>query len=174
MSRWAQIDVIDGKFCEGKSFELENLKVWEWAEKMLWDIHLMVKEPIKWIEKCMFVGASRIVGQVEMMDDLGKFVSRIKDMGLEAGVAFDIGTKIEKVPKDTDWVLLMGRKAGFGQFELDKLVFEKIVRVKEMGFKVSVDGGVDAKNIRQLEEAGVDIIYSGSNFIKIYADRNRN
>lgn len=174
MSKWMQIDVIDGTFAEGRSFELELLNSYEFAEKMLWDIHLMVSEPKKWIEKCIFVGASRIIGQVETMSDSDEFIKRVHDEGLEAGVAFDIETKVGKIPTDTDWVLLMGRKAGFGRDDLNERVFDKIGAVRDKGFRVAIDGGVSLENIGKLEEAGVEIVYSGIDFEKIYADRNRN
>jgi len=60
LTKWIHIDVVDGVFTLGKSFELELLKgIWEENDNNLLDIHLMVKEPIKWINKCDFVGASR-------------------------------------------------------------------------------------------------------------------
>ena len=126
-SRWIQIDVIDGNFTDGKSFELELLnKMEKEIQNNLLDIHLMVKEPIKWIEKCNFVGASRIIGQVEKMSDSLKFVDEIKNMGLEAGLAFDVETEIGNVPKETDLILLMGRKSGFEAAEFEEKIYKKL------------------------------------------------
>jgi pentose-5-phosphate-3-epimerase len=69
-SRWIQVDVCDGTFTFGKTFELEQLGRLDLnTSSLLWDIHLMVKDPINYVEKCMFIGASRIIGQVEMMSD---------------------------------------------------------------------------------------------------------
>ena len=69
--KWIQVDVIDDCFRPGKTFELELLTRIELnLDNNLWEIHLMVKEPIKWIEKCNFVGATRIIGQVELMNNL--------------------------------------------------------------------------------------------------------
>lgn len=172
-SRWVQVDVIDGVFSPGKSFELELLGRIENCERVLWDVHLMVKEPIKWVEKCSFIDASRVIGQVEMMEDREEFVDKVKGIGMEAGLAFDIDTEIGEIPKETDLVLLMGRKAGFEARELDEKVFEKINRVKEMGFEVGVDGGINIENIDKLEEAGVSIAYCGSQFEKIYDEKNK-
>ena len=74
-SRWMQIDVIDGYFTDGKTFELELLnKIGKEIQSNLLEIHLLVKEPIKWVEKCNFVGANRIIGQVEMMSSKDEFV----------------------------------------------------------------------------------------------------
>ena len=124
--RWIQVDVTDGIFTFGKSFELELLNHIEKNEDILWDIHLMVKEPIKWIEKCLFVGASRIIGQVEMMENRDLFIKTIKDKGIEAGLAFDIDMPVTEIPDETDLLLLMARKAGFEEKNIDEKIFEKI------------------------------------------------
>lgn len=167
-SRWMQIDVIDGFFSGGKSFELELLnKVGKEIQNNLLDIHLMVKEPIKWIEKCNFVGANRIIGQVEKMSNRQKFVEEVKNMGLEAGLAFDTETEIEEIPKETDLVLLMGRKSGFMMAKFDEKIYEKIKKLvklkenKKMDFEIGIDGGIDEEIIKKLKIAEVDIVYCG-------------
>jgi ribulose-phosphate 3-epimerase len=167
-SRWLQIDVVDGFFSDGKSFELELInKVAKEIQNNLLDIHLMVKEPIKWVEKCNFVGASRIIGQVEKMSDRQKFVDEIKNMGLEVGLAFDVETEIGKIPKETDLVLLMGRKLGFKRAGFEEKIYQKIEKLieirkeKELDFEIGVDGGIDENNIKKLKESGVNIAYCG-------------
>ncbi|MDD2483376.1 MAG: hypothetical protein PHE32_00065 [Candidatus Shapirobacteria bacterium] len=167
-SRWMQIDVIDGFFSDGKSFELELLnKVGKEIQGNLLDIHLMVKEPIKWIEKCNFVGASRIIGQVEMMNNRDEFVEKIKEAGLEAGLAFDIETEIGEIPKETDLILLMGRKSGFMMAEFDEKIYEKIKKLvklrenKKMDFEIGIDGGIDEEIIKKLKIEEVDVAYCG-------------
>lgn len=189
LTRWIQIDVIDGFLSEGKSFELELLNKME-GEILnnLIDIHLMVKEPIKWIEKCNFVGASRIIGQVEMMNDRQKFVDEVKTMGLEVGLAFDVKTEIDNLPKEIDLVLIMGRKMGFESAKFENIIYEKIKKLIEfkkqnnIDFKIGVDGGVDEEIVNRLKIMGVDIAYCGgsifngnvsNNFEKLnYASNN--
>jgi len=171
-SKWIQIDVIDGTFLPEKSFELELIDRVEGVENILWDIHLMVKEPVKWLEKCIFIGAARVIGQVEMMSDREEFVKQCKDAGMEAGLAFDIESEVKNIPEETDVVLLMGRKAGFGWMEMNKNIYKKIDITKntrkDRDFLIGVDGGVTVENIGKLEESGVDIVYSGNEFEKIY------
>jgi ribulose-phosphate 3-epimerase len=173
-NRWIQVDVCDNIFAPGKTFELELLSKLNFnAENILWDIHLMVKNPEDWIEKCLFVGANRISGQVEMMDDREKFIRMVKDEGLEAGLAFDIDTPVENVPEETDEILLMGRKAGFGTYPLDEKIYKKIESLREIDdirerkYLIAVDGGVNRDNISKLEEAGADIVYSESNYFEL-------
>ncbi|MEI8067571.1 MAG: hypothetical protein WCG91_01280 [Candidatus Shapirobacteria bacterium] len=165
--RWIQIDVIDNVYLPGKTFELERLTRSQLnTENILWETHLMVNEPIKWIEKSNFIDAARIIGQVEMMSDLEEFVSKVKDTA-EAGLAFDIETEIKEIPEETDLVLLMARKAGFESQEFDDRIFEKIEKLKimreerDLRFKIGVDGGINENNIEKLKEAGVDVAYCG-------------
>lgn len=174
MSRWIQVDVCDGEFAPGKTFELELLNKLDFdADNILWDIHLMVKEPINWIEKCIHVGACRIIGQVEMMENLQKFVDKVISEGMDVGIGYDIGTEIGEIPKEVDEVLLMGRKAGFGAYPLDKRVIEKIREVKEVKekrekkFVIAIDGGVGEEDLNDLEVAGADMIYLGNNYFEI-------
>lgn len=162
-----QIDVTDGVFNFGKTFELELINRIENTDNILWETHLMVKEPINWIEKSIYVNATRIIGQVEMMSDREEFVNKIKDAGLEAGLAFDIETEISQIPEETDIVLLLGRKSGFGNWPMENKVYEKINELirhrEEMGleFLIGVDGGVNSNNIKKLEDIGVDVVYCG-------------
>ena len=166
ISKWVQIDVIDSKFSFGKTFELEllNDNPLE-TENTLWDIHLMVEEPINWIEKCNFVGATRIIGQVEKMSDREKFVDEVKNLGIDVGLAMDIDTELGEIPIETDLILLMGRKSGFESKPMDNRVFEKIkklIKIKNENnykFLIAIDGGVNENNIKQFSISGVDIVY---------------
>jgi len=167
-SHWIQVDVSDNKFTKGKTFELELLSKLDInTNNILWDIHLMVNEPINWIEKCMFVGASRIIGQVEMMEDREKFVNMIKNEGLEAGLAFDVETEIDDIPKETDVILIMGRKAGFEHRDLDLNVFNRIDSAVKFKKLIGIDGGANKKYIDLLEKAGVNIVYSEKSYFEL-------
>lgn len=172
-TKWVQIDVTDNQMVMGKSFELELLGKYEFFDHFLWDIHLMVKEPEKWIEKCVFVGASRVIGQVEQMSSRENFINKAKEAGMEVGLAFDIDTKIDRIEEEVDVVLLMGRKAGYGYFDLDNKIFEKIEKLKKINsqrenkFIIAIDGGVNEENFLLLEKAGVEMIYSGGSYFKL-------
>ena len=167
LSRWIQIDVTDGWFCEGKTFELELVNKLNLDNNLL-DMHLMVKEPIKWIEKCNFVGASRIIGQVEMMTDEQEFVNKLKEMGLEAGLAFDFDSEIKNIPMETDFVLIMGRKSGFQAANFEEKTYEKIKELvkfreeNELDFEIGVDGGINEEIIKKLKIVGADVAYCTS------------
>ncbi len=173
-TRWIQIDVCDGVWEDGRSFELELITKVEGIENNLLDMHLLVKNPISWINKCIFAGGSRIIGQVEMMSDREEFIGKVKDEGLEAGLAFDIDTAIEgEIPTETDIVLLMARQAGFGVYKFDDKVMDKIKNLKEirnkrgLDFLIGVDGGIGVKEAKILKSAGVDVIYCGSQYSEV-------
>jgi ribulose-phosphate 3-epimerase len=173
---WVQLDVTDGEMVAGKSFEMEPITKFEFNEKMLWDVHLLVKEPIKWVEKCVFIGASRVIGQVEMMSDREEFINKVKDGGMEAGIGFDIDTKVDGIPDEIDEVLLMTRKAGYTPVEIDQRIWEKIEKLKainekrERKFLVAVDGGINVDNVDKFREAGVDVVYSEGSYFQLIND----
>ncbi len=165
--RWIQIDVIDGYFSFGKTFELELANKIDQTENVLWEVHLMVKEPKNWIKKCDHIGASRITGQVEMMSDINYFVKTVKDIGAEAGLAYDINTEIKEIPQDTDVILLLARQTGFEPKPFNGSIYKKIKTLvdirkeKGLNFKIGVDGGINEENIGQLKNSGVEIAYCG-------------
>jgi ribulose-phosphate 3-epimerase len=175
--KWIQIDVIDGNYTLGKTFELELLnKISFDTSNLLWNIHLMVANPIKWVEKCIFVGASKIIGQVEMMDNVDEFVNEVKNNGMEAGLGFDIDTEINEIPDEVDEILLMGRKAGFEPQEFEVKVVNKIKQLlelkkeKDLRFKISVDGGINISNLNLIKES--DIAYCGNAIFKGIVEDN--
>jgi len=179
ISKWIQIDVIDEKFSQGKTFELELINnVLKETENVLWEIHLMVKEPKNWIKKCNFINASRIIGQVEMMTDRNEFINEVKNLGIEAGLAFDMDTEIGEIPEETDLILLLGRKAGFKHDNFNEKIFKKIEKLKiirdqkKLEFKIGIDGGIDETNIGKLNQVGVDISYCGEAIFNGKVDDN--
>lgn len=178
-TRWIQVDVIDGVFLKEKTFETELLKKLEKElENNLLEAHLMVKEPIKWVEKCNFVGITRVIGQVEMMSSREEFVEKVKDVGMEVGLAIDIDTEIGEIPKETDLVLLMGRKAGFGSIKIDKNIYKKIkelIKIKEkedLDFEIGVDGGITLEEIDKIKNTGINIAYCGGAIFNGMVDDN--
>jgi ribulose-phosphate 3-epimerase len=154
-----QIDVIDGLFLPEKSISLEDLKPIETFLKL--DIHLMVKEPIVWIDRCIDVLADRIIGQVEMMENQEEFIAKAAETaGLGIGLGLDIETPVSAIGKDTltklDLVLVMTRKSGFGEFPFKEKVLGKVRELRDLGFigEICIDGGINNGNIKKCYEAG--------------------
>ena len=164
------IDIIDGEFVEGRTIEVEALADLE--VDVLFDAHLMVKEPILWVEKCIRSLCDRITGQVEQMSDQFEFVTKIQELGHEAGLALDLETGLEELDKDVlsyvDVVLVMGHKAGHQGGDLEQSALQKVKDLQalrdEIGgrFKICVDGGVNKMNIQVLKDVDIEEVAVGS------------
>lgn len=159
-----QIDIIDGVFAQGKTIDPILLKDYDLSFEV--DYHLMVKDPINWVEKCVDGQGDRIIGEVEMMNDQMEFIKKIQSVGLEVGLALDLETPPDAISDDVlqslDVVLLMSRKAGFEAHTFELSTFDKIKEMVDRRnklshrFRICVDGGVTDQLIADLAKVGVD------------------
>ena len=160
----AQIDVIDNKFADNLTVDPLILKQIHTFINL--DFHLMVKGPIDWIDHCLQGPKTRIIGQIEYMENQADFIRKIKENGSLAGLALDLNTPPDKLDqnalKDVDVVLLMSVPAGFGGQEFDMAVWEKVDIVAQLrsslnlNFKILIDGGVTKELVNQMQKSGVD------------------
>lgn len=167
--RKVQIDVIDGQFADNKTVDPALLSGVDTNLNL--DFHLMVKEPVNWIEKCANAGADRIIGQIEMMASQVGFVGKVQESGLYVGLAVDLATSVAKldpvVLTNVDVILLMAVPAGWGGQKFDKSVLDKIseldeIRVRDKTpFKICVDGGETEDTIDETHFAGADEVVIG-------------
>ena len=164
-----QIDVIDGIFVGNKTFDLSALK--DFDHQLKTALHLMVKDPLDWINRSRDVLADRITGQIEMMSDLKFFLEEVAASGMEVGLAIDLETNIEKIPADlyplADQVLLMAVKAGYSGQEFNPTVLDKIRGIRAIGgslVQIGIDGGLNEGNILKCKEAGANVFYVGKTF----------
>ena len=159
-----QIDIIDGKFAENKTIIPEALVYIETNLKL--DFHLMVVEPVNWVESCVRAGADRIFGQVEKMTNQDEFVQKVVGTGSSVGLAIDLGTHLSALNNrlllDIDAVLVMSVKAGFGGQVFNPSVLSKIKTLSDLKkedpspFQICVDGGITLSSIKSLIDAGAD------------------
>ena len=159
-----QIDVNDGTFENINTITPEVLT--EVETKMEFDYHLMVGNPISWVERCIRGQAGRVIGHIEKMDSQLEFVEKATELGVKVGFALDINTAIDEVDESLltsiDVVLLMSYPAGAGGKKLEERVFEKIEKLVEIKnrdstpFKICLDGGITSDNIKKVRLAGVD------------------
>ena len=168
---WVQIDVVDGKFANNKTLPLDALERHQ-GKAMLWEAHLMVKNPFSWINDCSLAMFHRVVAQVEAVDDQSSFIDRVETGRMEAGLALDLPTPVSQINDELflrlSVVMVMGEKAGFsGQ----KFSFSSLTKVDELlavkkrlpaNFLIAVDGGVSTDNIEFIKDRGVDIVYLSS------------
>src|SRR5581483_11466036 len=164
-----QIDVIDGKFAENETIDPQVLK--NISTFLNFDFHLMVDEPVDWIDKCRSGERNRVIGQIEMMKSQGEFVQKVKERRFLAGLAIDLETPVEKLDEKVlplvDLILLMSVKAGWGGQEFNLDVWDKIKSAVEMrkkldaDFKITVDGGVTKELISEMAGQGVNEVFVG-------------
>ncbi len=156
IARKIHIDVIDGKFAKNTTFS-DPVPFARYAHDFVFEVHLMVDDPIKYLKPFADAGFQRFIGQVEKMSDQAEFVAQAQLLG-NAGLAIDLGTGVHeiKVPlDDLDAILVMAVKAGFsGQvFSDDALV--KIEELKELtDIPIEVDGGINDRTIQIAKNLG--------------------
>ncbi|MGI5825922.1 MAG: hypothetical protein ACOX50_00755 [Patescibacteria group bacterium] len=164
-----QIDLIDGKFAPKETVLIESLKDQE--SSLITDLHLMVKEPEDWVHRALELLPDRLIGHIEMMYDIPRFISETIEGGMRVGLALDLETPVEAIAEEvyhqTDLILLLSVKAGEGGQEFKPKVLDKIKKVKAIVgdlVPVGVDGGLNEKNIVLCKEAGAEIFCIGTNF----------
>lgn len=163
------VDIIDGKFADNKTITPDQLLGVD--SDLSIDYHLMVIEPVNWIERCVRGQADRIIGQIEHMSDQAEFVGKVQEVGIQVGLAIDLDTPVTSIDPviltNLDVVLVMSVRAGFGGQKFQELAIEKVKELDEIRqkdktpFKIHVDGGVNFDNINKIANAGVDEISIG-------------
>lgn len=169
------LDVMDGRFVPNISFGPGLIKALRPYSALKFDTHLMIVEPEKYITTFAEVGSDLITVHAEVVTHLDRVISQIKDKGCKAGVALNPATPLNVlgyVLDKIDYVLLMTVNPGYGGQSFIPLMFQKIVKLKELiqennlDIKIEIDGGVNLDNINELSNAGVDIFVAGSAIFK--------
>ena len=173
---WFHIDIMDGVFVPNISFGMPVLKsINQYATKTL-DVHLMIVNPEKYVEKFAELGSDILTIHYEVSKDtLAESLKSIKNNGMKAGVAINPDTDInllEKYIKEIDLVCVMGVFPGFSGQAFIEATYERCKAVKELINKhksstlIEVDGGVTSDNAKKLIECGADVLVSGSHVFK--------
>ena len=170
-AQYVHIDVMDGLFVPSISFGMPVMKSIRGCTDRIFDVHLMIEEPERYINDFAEAGADLITVHAEACKHLDRTVSAIKEKGLLAGVALNPATPLSEVewvlPK-VDMVLLMSVNPGFGGQTYIPYVTDKIRELKKMidkkGLKtdIEVDGGIHHENVTEVLDAGANIIVAGS------------
>ncbi len=162
------VDFLDGKFEENLTF-LEASPFSKYSKYFDLEAHLMVEEPINYLDNLSKAGFKTFLGHVEKMSDQVEFVTRGEVLGA-VGLALDIETPIFdiKVPyEDLDRILLMGIHAGASGRPFDEKVFEKIEALKNSNFtNIEIDGGVSEVTLPKLKEKGANMFCVNSFLFK--------
>lgn len=161
------IDVMDGLFVPNISFGLPVIKAIRRCTNLLFDVHLMIKSPERYINDFKAAGADIITVHAEATDHLHRTLQSIKASGAKAGVALNPGTDpsaIKYVLSETDMVLVMTVNPGFGGQKFIGGMTKKVAEVRAMapGLDIEVDGGISSDNIDLVTRAGANVIVAGS------------
>ena len=172
---YLHFDVMDGMFVPSISFGMPVIKSIRDCSDRIFDVHLMIEEPGRYIDDLAEAGADLITVHAEACKHLDRTIEAIKEKGLLAGVALNPATPlsaIEWILPKVDMVLIMTVNPGFGGQKLIPYTVEKVRALKKMideaGLKIDieVDGGVNLKNVTEVMDAGANIIVAGSAVFK--------
>lgn len=168
---WLHIDVMDGHFVPNITLGAPIVKALRPVTPLTFDVHLMISEPMKYIEDFVKAGADIITFHYESDSDVGETIDLIRSLGCKAGLSVKPGTEIEKVYPyldKLDMVLIMTVEPGFGGQSFMADMMPKIVGLKEECSKrglapfIQVDGGISLSTIETAAEAGANVFVAGS------------
>lgn len=169
------IDVMDGVFVPNISFGFPVMEaIARKAEKPL-DVHLMIVEPEKYVERFAKAGASMISFHLNATTDPSAVLRLIRSCGVKAGLVINPDIPVESLfpyLAEADFILLMSVFAGFGGQKFIEETYERVRILKAeidrqgLDLMLEVDGGVSAANAKALAEAGFDILVAGSAVFK--------
>lgn len=175
---YLHFDVMDGHFVPNLSFGSEVLKSINKEHKLINDVHLMVDDPLKYVDQFLKAKADIITIHYEAftsLEDLKKCIDYIKSKNLKAGVSIKPNTSEEvlfPIIKDIDLILVMSVEPGFGGQAFQTKILKKIEvldtfrKNKGLSYKIEVDGGINNLTINEVVKSGADIVVVGSYLFK--------
>lgn len=172
---WAHLDVMDGRFVPNLTFGPPVIKALRAASTLMFDVHLMIEEPERYLGVYADAGADLLVVHAEAVRHLPRTLDEIKSLGMRGGVALNPATPLcvlDYVLPEVDMVLIMSVNPGFGGQKFMPMAYDKIRELKTKLVRsgssalIQVDGGVDTGNAAELVKAGADVLVSGSAFFK--------
>lgn len=168
---YIHFDVMDGMFVPSISFGMPVLASIHDATEQFMDAHLMVQEPIRYVEAFQKAGADSVTVHLEACEDVKTTLDKIHACGMNAGLAVNPETDVkELVPylEDVEMILIMSVHPGFGGQKfipesLDKIrAVRAMLNEKNLETDIQVDGGIYVENVREVLDAGANVIVAGS------------
>lgn len=169
---WLHLDVMDGHFVPNITFGPKMITDLRKLTTQVFDVHLMISNPEKYIKEFAKAGADYLTVHQEATNHLHRVVSLIKDLGIKAGVALNPATPVsvlEHILPDLDLVLLMSVNPGFGGQTFIPTTLEKVSWVQKRAqalsledLEIQVDGGINRQTISAVIAAGASVCVAGS------------
>ena len=168
---YIHFDVMDGMFVPSISFGMPVLASLHDATEQFMDAHLMVQEPIRYVEAFQKAGADCVTVHLEACEDVKTTLDKIHACGMKAGLAVNPETDVkELVPylEDVEMILIMSVHPGFGGQKFIPESLDKIREVramlneKNLETDIQADGGIYVENVREVLDAGANVIVAGS------------
>ncbi len=168
---WLHLDVMDGVFVPNISIGLPVIKAIRKHTRKIFDVHLMIVEPQKYVQEFSDAGADVLTVHYEACTHLHRTVQAIKSAGMKAGVALNPHTPVhvlEDILGDIDLVCMMSVNPGFGGQKFIARTYSKMAALREMiaaagsGCLIEVDGGVGQDNAGELVQQGADVLVAGN------------
>ena len=174
-AEYVHIDIMDGQFVPNISFGADVVASMRKHSKLVFDCHLMVVNPERYVDAFAQAGADIMTIHAESTLHIHGALQKIKAAGMKAGVVINPGTPvsaIESVFSLVDQVLIMTVNPGFGGQAFIPETLEKVAKVAQLrdekgyDFDIEVDGGVDNKTIKACYDAGANVFVAGSYLFK--------
>lgn len=174
-ARYIHFDVMDGMFVPSISFGMPVLKSIHDTTEQIMDAHLMVQEPIRYIEAFKEAGADIVTIHLEACENVEKTIAKIRECGMKVGLSICPETsekEVEHLLSKIDMLLVMSVHPGFGGQKfipesLDKIrAIRKMIEEQGLNVDIQVDGGIYLTNVREVLDAGANIIVAGSAVFK--------
>lgn len=170
-AQYIHIDVMDGMFVPSISYGMPVIRSLRSATDRIFDVHLMIREPERYLDEFAECGADLITFHIEATDRADELLSRIHEKGLKAGIAVKPGTPVEAVRpylNRVDMILVMTVEPGFGGQAYLDFCTEKVRAARTLAAEsgreidIQVDGGISLANVETVLEAGANVIVAGS------------
>lgn len=170
-AQYIHVDVMDGIFVPSISYGMPVIKSVRKSTDAVFDVHLMITEPVRYIRDFVDSGADIITVHVEACKDIDETIRDIKACGVRAAVAINPETPVDKIMPyldDIDMALVMSVHPGFGGQKfipdvLDKVrIIRSYYRDNNMDKDIEIDGGINFDNLLEVLEAGANVIVAGS------------
>ena len=172
---WMHLDVMDGHFVPNITFGAPVIKAVRKFSNRPFDVHLMIENPDAYLEDFVTPQTEYITVHQEACTHLNRTVQHIKSLGIKAGVSINPATSpsvLDYILEDVDMVLLMSVNPGFGGQKFIPSVLEKARKLRDikidrgLDFEIEIDGGATLDNVREIIDAGVEIVVAGSAVFK--------